>query len=134
MSKLLWSRDWKSDLLCNLTFMALPFNLKALVEQLNNELNNLDRELFQAIELVRERIDLFPDNIISIQLFATLNNYVLFAENTKRRIQETVQYLTINETPTDQAIREAGEDLSEQLGRILEAKIVVSNIKIRLEN
>jgi hypothetical protein len=32
-----------------------------------------------------------------------------------------------------QDIDEAGEDLSEQLGRILEAKIVVSNIKKRLD-
>jgi hypothetical protein len=114
--------------------MTLPSNLNALAEQLNNRLNALDRELSQAIELIRERITLFPDNIISIQLFATLNNYALFAENTRRRIQEIVQYININESLSAEDIQEAGEDLSEQLGRILEAKIVVSNIKKRLEN
>ena len=31
-------------------------------------------------------------------------------------------------------IQEAGEDFSEQLSRVLEAKIVVNGIKIRLEN
>jgi hypothetical protein len=114
--------------------MALSSNFNVLVEQLNNSLNDLDRELSQAIELIRERITLFPDNIISIQLFATLNNYALFTENTRRRVQEIVQYLNINERLSEQDIQEAGEDLSEQLGRIFEAKIVVSNIKRRLEN
>ena len=33
----------------------------------------------------------------------------------------------------DDELQEAGEDLSEQLGRVLEAKIIVNNIKERLE-
>ena len=112
----------------------LPSNFNTLVEWINKELNNLDLELYQAIELIRERLILFPDNIISMQLFVTLNNYVLFAENTKRRIQEIVKYLAVSEILSDWDIQEAGEDLSEQLGRLLEAKIIVNNIKIRLKN
>lgn len=114
--------------------MTLPSKLDKLVERLSNELNNLNLELYQSIEIVREKIILFPDNIILIQLFSTLNNYAMFAENTKRQIQETIQYLAVKEIPSKEDIQEAGEDLSEQLGRILEAKVVVSNIKIRLEN
>ena len=114
--------------------MPLPSNFNTLVERINQELNNLDHELYQAIELIRERLILFPGNIISMQLFVTFNNYALFTENTKRRIQEILKYLAVNETLSDRDIQEAGEDLSEQLGRILEAKIIVNNIKIRLEN
>jgi hypothetical protein len=33
---------------------------------------------------------------------------------------------------SDDELQEAGEDLSEQLGRVLEAKIIVNNIKERL--
>jgi hypothetical protein len=113
--------------------MTFPSNLKALIEQVNNELNNLERELSQSIELIRARINLFSENIIWIQLFATLNNYALFADNTRRRIQEIEQYLN-NKGLSDLELQEAGEDLSEQLGRILEAKIIVNNIKRRLEN
>lgn len=58
----------------------------------------------------------------------------MFTENTKRQIQETLHLLTVKEISVERDIQEAGEDLSEQLGRILEAKVVVSNIKIRLEN
>ena len=112
--------------------MTLPPSFNTLVEQIDREINNLDTELSQAIQLVRSRITLFPDNIISIQLFALLTNYTLFSENTRRRIKETIQYLTANEMLSSSDIQEVGEDLSEQLGRILEAKIVVSNIKKRL--
>lgn len=69
-----------------------------------------------------------------MQLFVTLNNYALFAENTKRRFQEILQYLAVNEILSDRDIQEAGEDLSKQLGRLLEAKIIVNKIKIHLEN
>ncbi|MEM7593707.1 MAG: hypothetical protein AAF383_19715 [Cyanobacteria bacterium P01_A01_bin.83] len=68
-----------------------------------------------------------------IQLFATLNNYILFADNTRRRISEIERYLNKEELSDDE-LQEAGEDLSEQLGRVLEAKIIVNNIKERLES
>ena len=113
--------------------MTLPPNFDILVAQIEREINVLGTELSQAIQLVRARIALFPDNIILIQLFALLNNYTLFLENTQRRIRETIQYVTTDETLSIVDIQVAGEDLSEQLGRILEAKIVVSNIIKRLE-
>jgi hypothetical protein len=76
--------------LVSLFLMTLPPSFNILVEQIDREINNLDTELSQAIQLVRSRITLFPDNIISIQLFALLNNYTLFLENTRRRIKETI--------------------------------------------
>jgi hypothetical protein len=113
--------------------MALPANFSVLFQQISSELNELDRDLTQAIRIVRERINLFPENIILMQLYSTLNNYTLFAHNTQKRIQETLRYLTTNESISEDDIQELGEDLSEQLGRILEAKIVVNTIKNRLE-
>jgi hypothetical protein len=47
-----------------------------------------------GIELIRERMKLSPDDIISIAIFAILNKYLLFADNTRRRMQATVQYIT----------------------------------------
>ncbi|GCA68551.1 hypothetical protein MiYa_00066 [Microcystis aeruginosa NIES-2519] len=70
-----------------------------------------------GIELIRERIKFFPDNIISIQIFAILNNYLLFADNTRRRMQATVQYITMEDELSYEDIQEAGEDFSEQLSR-----------------
>ena len=112
--------------------MTLPSTIDALIERLNQELENLELELSQSIELIRTKINLFPENLILIQLFATLNNYILFAENTRRRIEEIKRYFS-KEDLSDNELQEAGEDLSEQLGRVLEAKIIVNNIKERLE-
>ncbi len=113
--------------------MTLPSNINALIERLNHELENLELELSQSVELIRFRINLFPENLILIQLFATLNNYIMFVENTRRKIYEIEQYLGKEDLP-DNELQEAGEDLSEQLGRVLEAKIIVNNIKKRLES
>jgi hypothetical protein len=93
----------------------------------------LNSDLTQSIRIVRERLNLFPENIILMQLYSTLNNYVLFTQNTQRRTQEAIQYFAINKNVSEENIREFGEDLSEQLGRIIEAKIVVNTIRNRLE-
>jgi hypothetical protein len=113
--------------------MALPSNFSDLVQQIGIELNELNSVLIQSIRIVRERINLFPENIILMQLYSTLNNYALFAQNTRRLTPEAIQYLAVNENISEKDIREFGEDLSEQPGRIIEAKIVVATIKSRLE-
>jgi hypothetical protein len=113
--------------------MTLPSNFNDLVQKISLELNALDIVLSQSIRIVRERINLFPENMALMQLYATLNNYALFAQNTQRRTQEAIQYLANGESMAEENIREFGEDLSEQLGRIIEAKIVVNTIKNRLE-
>ena len=112
--------------------MTFSSNISELIKRLVHEIENLEDELSQSIELIRFRINLFPENLILIQLFATVNNYILFADNTRRRINEIEQYLS-KEDLSDDELQEAGEDLSEQLGRVLEAKIIVNNIKNRLE-
>jgi type VI protein secretion system component VasA len=113
--------------------MSLPPNFNNLVQQIGIELNELNSDLTQSIKIVREVINLFPENIVLMQLYSTLNNYTLFAQNTQRRTQEAIQYLAVSENISEENIQEFGEDLSEQLGRIIEAKIVVSTIKNRLE-
>ena len=113
--------------------MTLPSNIDALIAQINYELDNLKHELSQSIELISSKIDLFPENMILIQFFASLNNYALFTENTRRKIQETKRYFSDREL-SDEELQEAGEDLLEQLGRTIEAKIIVNNIKSRLSD
>lgn len=112
--------------------MDVPANFNKLAIQVNDEIKNLEQELSEATELIRERIVLFPGNIVSIQVFASLTNYDLFTQTTKRRIQETLQYIAANDKLSDQDIQEAGEELSEKLGQLSEAKTVVVTIKNRL--
>lgn len=113
--------------------MLIPPELTALVEQLNQELNQIEQQITEGLNLVKLRLDRFPNNLILLQIFASFNNYMLFVENTRRRIEITIDNLPPNDTINEE-IQEAGEDLAEQLGRVLEAKIVVNNLKNRLEN
>lgn len=112
--------------------MPIPSEISALIDRLNQELNLVEQEATAALSLVRLRLDRFPTNPVLIQLFATLNNYILFVETSRRRI-ESIRLVLGSDTVPSAQIQEAGEDLA-RLGQVLEAKIVVNRAKSRLEN
>jgi hypothetical protein len=68
-----------------------------------------------------------------MQIFAILSNHILFVEISKRRI-DYASILLLSATVANEQIQEVGETLSELLGRVLEAKVIVSQIKNRLDN
>ena len=84
------------------------------------------------LNIVRARLLRFPDNVILIQFFAYLSSIRLFVDNSRGRIQTIVGQLSLFEVNTDEAIQEAGEDLSTLVGLTLEVKIVIDRIKTRL--
>ncbi|MBE9227297.1 restriction endonuclease subunit S [Phormidium sp. LEGE 05292] len=112
--------------------MTIPYEIIALIEQLNNELNQIEREATEGRILARAILSRFPDNFSLIQLFATLNNHLVFVQISRRRI-EYYGIILETGTATEQQVQEAGEDLSELLGRALDAKIVVNRIKTGLQ-
>ena len=112
--------------------MTIPAEINALIERLNNELNQMDREATEGRILARVILSRFPDNFSLIQLFATLNNHLVFVQISRRRI-EYYGIILETGTATEQQVQEAGEDLSELLGRALDAKIVVNRIKTGLQ-
>jgi len=82
--------------------------------------------------LVRSILDKFPNNVMLIQLFASLNNLQMFASIYRSRIQ-SIARLRLSEVDPE-VIQAAGEELGDMLGRILEARINASNIRARLES
>jgi hypothetical protein len=113
--------------------MTIPKEVDALIERLNSELNQVEQGGTEGLNLVRVRLNIFQDNAILIQLFANLNNVLLFAEIARRRISYSSAILATGKV-TDEQVREIAEDLSEQLGRVLEAKVAVNRIRERLGN
>jgi hypothetical protein len=113
--------------------MTVPKEVDALIERLNSELNQLEQGGTEGLNLVRFKLNLFQDNAILIQLFAYLNNVLLFAEIVRRSISYSSAILATG-TVTDEQVREIAEDLSEQLGRVLEAKVAANRIRERLGN
>ena len=116
------------------TIMPIPSEINALADRLNQELNQLEQEATEGVAIARNILDSFPNNARLIQFFAVFNNTIFFVETERRRIRSIVENLSGSESTTYEEIQEAGEDLASELGRVLEAKIAVSNLKNRLEN
>lgn len=107
--------------------------IAALVDQLNQELNQIEREAREGLNLVKQVMSRFPNNALLIQFFAYFNAALFFVENSKRRIQTSVEQLSAENVPVE-VIQESGEDLATLLGETVEAKMRGSNIITQLEN
>lgn len=112
--------------------MSIPPEVNPLIQRLNSDLHQLEQETTEGLNLVRVRLN-FPDNAVLIQLFAYLNNVLLFIETLRRHIDYSSTVLASG-MAMEERIREIAEDLAEQLGRVLEAKIAVNRIRVRLGN
>lgn len=114
--------------------MPIPSQIAALIEQFNQELDRVEQEAAAGINLARAILEHFPDNATLIQFFAYLNSTLLFVVIDRRQLQNIIKGLSETDVVTNEEIQEAGETLATELGRVLEAKMVVLEIKARLEN
>jgi hypothetical protein len=113
--------------------MSVPPEIVALIEQLNQELKQSEQLAVNGLNLVKSILSRFPDNARMIELFAVLTNVLLFVEISRRRIQFTVDTIS-SPMLSAEVIQEAGEDLAEMLGRVLENKMLVSRTVAVLED
>ena len=102
--------------------MPIPSEIQSLVDRLDRELGEIEREATEGLNLVRPILSNFPDNVRLIQFMAFFNNGLLFVEISGRRIEAIVERLKAPDVTTEE-IQESGEDLSMLLGQALEAKI-----------
>jgi GTP1/Obg family GTP-binding protein len=114
--------------------MQIPSKILVLVEQLNEELNFIEQVTGIAMDLTRTLLGRFPNNETFVQFFAYLNSTLLLVETDRRQIRRIVEGLSELDEITEDVVQDAGETLATELGRIIEAKLVVSQIKSRLEN
>jgi hypothetical protein len=113
--------------------MSVPPEIDSLIERLNQELSQSEQLAINGINLVKLILSRFPDNARMIELFAVLTNVLLFVEITRRRIQFTVDTIS-SPNLSSEVLQEAGEDLSEMLGRVLENKMLTSRTVAILED
>ena len=114
--------------------MPIPSEIQALVEQINNELDQIEQNTTEALTIARVILDRFPENNILIQMFAFLNNVIFLLETERKRVQTIVESISLSNDIDSAEIQMAGEDLSTKLGRLLETKLRVISLKNRLEN
>lgn len=112
--------------------MSIPPEIQALVEQLNQALNQTEQDAKEGLKIVRLMLSLFPNNVTLTQYFASFSSVLLFVETYRAKVQTTVEHLSVVDV-TAEEFQEAGEELANLWGRILEVKINVSKLKNRLE-
>lgn len=114
--------------------MTIPSNINSIVESLNQELDEIERIATVGQIIARQILDKFPNNARLVQFFATFSNTLLFAELERRRIQSIIENISSLNIVTEETIQEVGEDLSSEMGKVLETKSLIINLKERLED
>ncbi len=111
--------------------MPIPPDIQALINRLNQEINETEQEAIKGLNLVRPILSLFPDNAILVQYFAYINAALLFVETSRRQVQAIVETMPSNASVAE--IQEAGEDLGTLVGRVIETRLGVKRIINLLE-
>jgi hypothetical protein len=115
--------------------MQIPTELSTLIARLNQELDQTSDSANAGLAIIQSTLYQFPENTTLIQFYAALSNICFFVDSARARIQTIVEKLTLWEpAATEEALQEAGEDLSTLLGQTLEVKIVADQIRKRLES
>lgn len=114
--------------------MTIPAQISALIEQINQNLVQIEVEATEGLNLSRKILDRFPNNAKLIQFFASFSSAILFVELQKSRITSIVQNFLTTDKATEAEIQEVEEDLSEELGKVIETKLLINNLKQRLED
>jgi predicted transcriptional regulator len=113
--------------------MSIPSEILETIDRLNQELDSIENEANRGLQVIRGLLPLFSESFVLIQLLSTFNNSLLFRDNSKRRIQMTVDSISPPQV-ADEVIQSAGEDLGELLGRVLETKMLISRAVQVLED
>lgn len=113
--------------------MSITPEFAALIDRLNQELNQTEQQTTECLNLLRELISCFPDNAIILQYYAFLNAAQLFVENSKRQMQAAVELVSPTNV-SDEEIHDSGEEIGTILGQTLEVKLRVERIISRLES
>ena len=105
--------------------MTIPPEILSLVEQLIQELDRIEQQANEGLAIASQLLERFPDNQKLIGLSANVGNGLFFVSNFRNRIESIIRRISGINVSID-AIEEAGEELSEIWGRILECKMIVS--------
>jgi prefoldin subunit 5 len=105
--------------------MTIPPKILELIEQLMDELDRIEQQANEGLAISRQLLERFPDNARLIGLSANVGNGLFFVNIFRRRVESIIQKISRTNVSIE-AVREAGEELSEIWGRVLECKMLVN--------
>ena len=106
--------------------------IAAVINRLNQELDEIERQANAAENLVRTALSRLPENVMLRQTLDYLNDVRQFVDDSRSVIASDVESLSGSDV-TNAEIQQLGEDLSASLGMTLEIKMQVERLLSRLE-
>lgn len=112
--------------------MSIPSEIRPLVEQLYEVLNDTESQATQGLFALRTAMSLFPENEILMQYFYSITNFQFCVTGTRLQAQNIVSNILLSGVP-DEDVQQAGDYLAALLHIAPEAKIMIEKVIERLE-
>lgn len=107
--------------------MPIPDSIQTLIARLSQKLDRIENKAAEGLELLSILRSRFPENVILMQYFAYLNAILFFIATARKQIQIAIETISLDDVPPEIA-QEAGEDLGNLFGRVIEEEMRVSQI------
>lgn len=112
--------------------MAIPPDIRSLVDQLYQVLDDTERQATQGLFALRRAMSLFPQNEILMQYFSSITNFQFNVAGTRLQAEHIVGNVLMDGVP-DEDVQKAGDYLAALLQMAPESKIMIDKVVERLE-
>ena len=112
--------------------MSIPSDIRPLVDELYQVLDDTDRQATQGLFALRRGMSLFPENEILMQYFSSISNFQFCVAGTRLQAEHIVSNILLADVP-DEDVQKAGDYLAALLHMAPEVKIMIEKVIERLE-
>ena len=112
--------------------MSIPSDIRPLVDELYQVLDDTDRQATQGLFALRRGMSLFPENEILMQYFSSISNFQFCVTGTRLQAENIVSNILLAGVP-DADVQKAGDYLAALLHIAPEVKLMIQEVIEKLE-
>ena len=112
--------------------MSIPSDIRPLVDELYQVLDDTDRQATQGLFALRRAMSLFPENEILMQYFSSLSNFQFCIAGVRVQAEHIVGNILLDGVP-DEDVQKAEDYLAALLHIAPESKLMIEKVVERLE-
>ena len=112
--------------------MSIPSDIRPLVDELYQVLDDTDRQATQGLFALRRAMSLFPENEILMQYFSSLSNFQFCIAGVRVQAEHIVGNILLDGVP-DEDVQKAGDYLAALLHMAPESKVMIEKVVDKLE-
>lgn len=112
--------------------MSIPSDIRPLIDELYQVLNDTDRQATQALFALRTAMSRFPENKILMQYFSSISNFQFCVVGVRQQAEHIVGNILLDGVP-DEDVQKAADYLATLLHLAPESKLTIDKVVERLE-